>query len=351
LDIQQAKADLATIEQDPSLEDHLNLAARVRALAQLEFIDEFARLRPPPAERAALGRRVDRARVRLERANRRLFEEAWARLQAVGRGSGGVGNPPYDGARPDGDDGNPPERGARPDGGHKAPPSQARQELRAWLDQFTAYQPRQARTLHVGYDALDALIDGALNLDVIPAPTHKPERGMIHLEPSPARVVLEMVDRVQWHPQDLFYDVGSGLGQVPILVHLLTGVRATGIEVEPAYCRVARATAEALGLSQVSFVQADARAADYRPGTVFYLFTPFVGEMLHAVLDRLRSQAAVSPRAAAQTRRAAASPQQPAITVCSFGPCTPLVARQDWLRSEDADLEHEFKLALFRSTL
>jgi len=117
---------------------------------------------------------------------------------------------------------------------------------------------------------------------------------------------------------------------VPILVHLLTGVRAVGIEIEPAYCRVARKEAERLGLSGVSFLEGDARTADYRPGTVFYLFTPFVGEMLQDVLDRLEEQ--VKGRA---------------VTVCGYGPCNPRLARQGWLRSEDADPEHEFKLAMF----
>jgi SAM-dependent methyltransferase len=153
---------------------------------------------------------------------------------------------------------------------------------------------------------------------------------MIHLEPTPARVVLELVDRVSWQPSDVFYDIGSGLGQVPLLVHLLAGVRAVGVEIEPAYCRVARAAAAALGLSGVSFVQGDARQAAYGQGTVFYLFTPFVGEMLQAVLDRL----------CAQTRGRV-------VTLCSYGPCSPHVAWQGWLRSLVPDPKHEFKLALF----
>jgi SAM-dependent methyltransferase len=300
MDLEQAQADLDAIERNAALEDNLNLGARVEALAQLEFADEFIRLRAPPAERAALARRVDRQRARLEQANERLYEQARARFEAVAVG-----------------------RVALP---------AARQDLRAWLDLFTSYRPQQPRPVHAGYDALDALIDGVLDLDEIPAPTQAPTREMIHLEPTPARVVLEVVDRVAWQPGDLFYDVGSGLGQVPILVHLLTGVRAVGVEIEPAYCRVARACAEGLGLADLSFVQADARQADYSRGTVFYLFTPFVGEMLQAALDRLHEQT-----------------QGRAVTVCSYGPCNPHVARQAWLTTKDPDPEHEFKLALFEN--
>jgi hypothetical protein len=305
LDIQTVKADLAAIERDGSLDDALNLAAREEALAQLEFADEFLRLSGSAEARAALGPQVARARTRLEEADERLFEQARARFQSVARES----------------------RTRESD-----PSRAARRDLRAWLDRFTAYRREQSRPQHTGYDALDALVDGVLRLNEIPAPTRTPEREMIHLEPTPARAVLELVDRVTWRPEDVFYDIGSGLGQVPILVHLLTGVRAVGVEIEPAYCRVARKEAAKLGLAGVSFLEGDARAADYRPGTVFYLFTPFVGEMLQAVLDRLEGQVAGR-----------------AVTVCSYGPCNPHLARQAWLRSEDADPEHEFKLALFRT--
>jgi SAM-dependent methyltransferase len=299
------QADLVAIEQDASLEEDLNLAARVEALSQLDFADEYLRLGCPPRERGALGRRSADQRERLEQANQRLYEQAWARLRdAVGR----VSIP--------------------------ATATAARRDLRAWLDQFTSYRPQHPRSVHTGYDALDALIDGVLNLNEIPAPTQTPERDMIHLEPTPVRVVLELVDRVAWQPEDVFYDLGSGLGQVPTLVHLLTGVRAVGVEIEPAYCRVARASAEALGLSGVSTVQADAREADYTPGTVFYFFTPFVRDMLQTVLDRLHDQTQGRP-----------------ITVCSYGPCNPRVARQPWLRRLDPDPEHEFKLALFESAV
>jgi hypothetical protein len=42
-----------------------------------------------------------------------------------------------------------------------------------------------------------------------------------------------------WSPitqADVFFDLGSGLGQVPILVNLLSGAAAKGMEFEPVYC-------------------------------------------------------------------------------------------------------------------
>jgi hypothetical protein len=77
-------------------------------------------------------------------------------------------------------------------------------------------------------------------------------------------------------------------------------------------------------------VNLDAREADYAGGTVFFMFTPFVGSMLQAVLDRLYREAKRRP-----------------IRVCTFGPCTLEVAKQPWLKSMDGNADHEFKLAVF----
>ena len=42
---------------------------------------------------------------------------------------------------------------------------------------------------------------------------------------------------------------------------------------------------ERLKLERVTFIQQDARAADFSGGTVFYLYTPFTGSILRSVLD------------------------------------------------------------------
>jgi hypothetical protein len=82
----------------------------------------------------------------------------------------------------------------------------------------------------------------------------------------------------------------------------------------------------------VSFARADARYADYSEGTVFFLYTPFKGRLLAQVLERLRVEA--------QHRR---------ITLFTYGPCTPQVARQPWLHSAGAEEPDADRLAQFRS--
>jgi precorrin-6B methylase 2 len=125
---------------------------------------------------------------------------------------------------------------------------------------------------------------------------------------------LELVEAARLTEADIFFDEGSGLGQVAILVHLLRGSAAKGIEIEPAYCGYARACAAELGLSRVEFLEADAREADYSAGTVFFMYTPCEGKMLEDALARLRSQAGKGAR------------------LFTYGPCTAEVARLGWHR-------------------
>src|SRR5580692_9690808 len=165
------------------------------------------------------------------------------------------------------------------------------------------------------YDDLDVFVNRWLGGRKMPVPRLELAPEMVEFYKTPAQVVVELVERVGFGPGDVFVDLGSGLGQVVMLVHLLTGVRALGVEIEPAYCAYARRCAAKLGLAGVSFVAADARVADLSAGTVFFLFTPFKGEVFSQVMERVRL--------VALGRR---------VRVIGYGPCTEEIARLDWLR-------------------
>jgi len=117
-------------------------------------------------------------------------------------------------------------------------------------------------------------------------------------------------------------------------VAILSDARVVGIERQPAYCAFARRRMRALGIDSVVFDSADARSASYADGTVFYLFTPFVGGILESVLRRLRDRAA-----------------QSTIRVCTYGSCTLDVRHQRWLRPVHGDATHSHTLVVFESTL
>ena len=117
-----------------------------------------------------------------------------------------------------------------------------------------------------------------------------------------------------------------------ILVNLLTGIKVRGIEFEPAFCGYARKCAEALNLVNVEFINADARSADYSEGTVFFMYTPFNGEMLQDVLEILRKES-LSKK----------------IKIITYGPCTAQVAMQSWLDLAGPKSPHLYQLTLFTS--
>jgi hypothetical protein len=184
----------------------------------------------------------------------------------------------------------------------------------------------------VGYDRLDRLVTGTLDSDALPEPRLEPEPEMVLYQRTPARVIFELVRRANLEPQDCFYDLGSGMGHVTTLVHLLSGATARGVEFEPAFCEYAQACAAALRLTQIEFINADARRANYAEGTIFFMYTPFQGTMLVEVLERLRERAQSGP-----------------IRLATYGSCTAIVAQQDWLSAPNPAELGSFRLAIFSS--
>ena len=167
-----------------------------------------------------------------------------------------------------------------------------------------------------GYDELDSFVSALLLDGTAPPARRALEPNMVQYQPTPARIVFALLEQARVADDDVFVDVGSGLGQVPMLANLLTGAAAIGIELEPAYCEYAQRCAADLNLENVTYWNGDARAADYAGGTVFFLYTPVTGAMLQAVLERIRS--ATSNRT---------------IKVLTYGPCTEAIATLPWLMS------------------
>jgi SAM-dependent methyltransferase len=120
-------------------------------------------------------------------------------------------------------------------------------------------------------------------------------RGSVPYLPSGVEEILAMVREVPVEPDDEVVDLGSGMGLVVFLVHLLTGARARGVELQEPLVQRARARCAALDLSDaVSFVHTDAVEADLN-GSIFYLYAPFNGEMMARVLGRLEAVARRRP--------------------------------------------------------
>src|SRR6202012_5623432 len=88
--------------------------------------------------------------------------------------------------------------------------------------------------LKEGYDNLDLFINGLMPLQIIPEQTKDLEPEMVYYQKTPARIVFNLVEISHLTKEDVFFDLGSGLGQVAILVNLLTGITVKGVEFESA---------------------------------------------------------------------------------------------------------------------
>ena len=180
-----------------------------------------------------------------------------------------------------------------------------------------------------GYDYLDVLVSGVLQFEEPDAEVGELAPEMVSYHPTPARHIFDLIGRIELTERDVLVDLGSGMGHVPLLVSICTGACSIGIEREEAYVHCAWRSARALNLTNVTFIQQDARETDFSRGTVFYLYTPFIGTILRAVLDSLQREA---------TSRE--------IRICTYGKCTSTVAEERWL--EAVGVPRTDRVALFR---
>jgi SAM-dependent methyltransferase len=184
----------------------------------------------------------------------------------------------------------------------------------------------------IGYDDQDTFINGLLTGQPLPEANLTPKPEMVFYQQTPARIIFEMAERAKLTPNNVFFDIGSGLGQVPILINLLTGSKARGIEYEPAYCDYAAACAAALNLSEVAFINTQAQNGDYSEGAVFFMYTPFEGLMLKQMMNVLKKESLKRP-----------------IRIFTYGPCSPTIARQSWLRCVNGPADNIYMLYEFNS--
>lgn len=177
-----------------------------------------------------------------------------------------------------------------------------------------AYQPTDLADDLRGRPSVewDAFVQRLFEVTDVPeAETPRPAK-MVRYLPSPVTSILELAGRVG--PGQVFYDVGSGLGLVTLLVAWLSGATTKGIEREPAYHRHAEALAARFPKLQVTPILGDARDHDYADADLVYVYDTFRDELLDQLLLKL----------------SAARPGG-ALTVVSRGQSSPQIEQQPWL--------------------
>lgn len=151
--------------------------------------------------------------------------------------------------------------------------------------------PALLDALHaVPFGDRDAWVDELLEID--PPPPDAPDlpRGAVPYLPCGVDEIVALVQDAPVGPGDELVDLGSGLGRVAILVHLLSGARTRGVEIQAPLVDRARARCAALGLTAVSFVHANAADCEL-DGSIFFLYAPFNGDLLARVVRRLETVA------------------------------------------------------------
>jgi hypothetical protein len=147
----------------------------------------------------------------------------------------------------------------------------------------------RAALLSVPPTERDAWLDLLLGLHDVPDDGPDLPRGCVPYLPCSVDALLRVVEQAGVRPSDVFVDVGSGLGRSAVLVHLLTGAGAIGIEIQSGLASAARDLATRLVMPRVACVEGDAvRLAGFMTiGSVFFLYCPFSGDRLVKVLADL----------------------------------------------------------------
>jgi hypothetical protein len=297
--IREIQSHIGAIEENPSLYKDKNFDKRVEVIDFLEFhvidpVEELLQKKPQTDQLLLLKHRAEKVKIELEEVDLDLFQKLRANIRTGA----------YTG-------------------------KEFKNLVHEYLDFDTDDTAHQGEP---GYDNLDILINGLFSLQTMPEQTKDLEPEMVYYQKTPARVVFELAEKAGLIKDDVFFDLGSGLGQVAMLVNLLTGITTRGVEFEPAFCNCAKGCAAELNLSNVTFINTDARKANYAEGTIFFMYTPFVGEMLQEVLEILRKESL-----------------QRGIKIITYGPCTALVALQSWLVFAVPKDDNIYKLAIFTS--
>jgi hypothetical protein len=296
--LSEIRSDLQAIEDNADIYDETHFSTRADTIDFIDFhiisrIEGLLLTNVPTTEFEILKQRAEHAKHRLEEVDNVLFKQLREQIRS----------------------------GSYAQASFKA-------MVRRYLDE-DYNQPNK-----IGYDNQDAFINGLLTNQPLPEATIEQQPEMVFYQQTAARVIFEMADRARLTPNDVFFDLGSGLGQVAILINLLTGAKARGVEYEPAYCDYATSCASNLNLADVKFINTTAQNGNYAEGTVFFMYTPFEGVMLQEMLDILKKEA-----------------QQKTIRIFTYGPCSPNVARQSWLSCVNGAADSFYALYEFRSTL
>jgi SAM-dependent methyltransferase len=131
-----------------------------------------------------------------------------------------------------------------------------------------------AELLAAPLELRDHLVEEILEVAYPPLADWQLPGDAVPYSPSGLTEILFALETTELAPQQTFVDLGSGLGKVVLLVALLSGATAYGVEIDPRLVAGARAAAVVLGLQNAHFVEADIRVSELPAADVYYMFSP-----------------------------------------------------------------------------
>lgn len=124
----------------------------------------------------------------------------------------------------------------------------------------------------------DAWVNARLGLDELPDDSAELPRDGVPYLPASVDSLLRFVELARLGPDDVIVDVGSGVGRAAWVLHVLTGARVIGIEIQRALVR---------DLEGVTFLTGDASLTHPPEASAYFLYCPFSGATLERWLDGL----------------------------------------------------------------
>ena len=138
-----------------------------------------------------------------------------------------------------------------------------------------------------------AFLTPAMAQDGVSRPARKLDVWYV---PTTAEVLDRMLDMAKIRVTDVVYDLGCGDGRIVIAAARKYGVRAVGIDLDPARIREARANAKAAGVEAlVTFTVGDLFKSDLREASVvtLYLLPKLNRQLMPKLFAELRPGARV----------------------------------------------------------
>ena len=123
----------------------------------------------------------------------------------------------------------------------------------------------------------------------------------LEYRPTPWRSFKQMLPRDEVAPDDVFCDLGCGMGRAVLLAARYPFKRVIGVELAPELADIARRNVEQMRAKvearDVEIVTADATAYSIPDDlTILYLYNPFTGEIFDRVLENVIASVDRAPR-------------------------------------------------------